>query len=36
VLAKAESCLLPKVRQRAEQILASFQTAGDGHEVKVQ
>jgi guanylate kinase len=37
VLAAAESSLLPNVRQRAEQILASFaQPAGAGNEVKVQ
>ena len=36
VLAAAEQCLLPSTRQRAEQILASFETAGRGHEEKVQ
>ncbi len=35
VLAAAEQSLLPNVRPRAEQILASFETAGHGHEVKV-
>lgn len=35
VLAAAETCLLPNTRQRAEQILASFETAGHGNEVKV-
>ncbi len=35
VLAVAEQSLLPNTRRRAEQILASFQTAGHGHEVKV-
>ena len=36
VLAAAERSLLPNVRARAEQILASFRTAGNGHEVKIQ
>jgi len=38
VLAAAESCLLPNVRQRAEQILASFALAAGGwkNEVRVQ
>lgn len=38
VLAAAESCLLPNVRQRAEQILASFALPAGGwkNEVKVQ
>ncbi len=36
VLAAAQQCSLPNTRRRAEQILASFQTAGHGHEVKVQ
>lgn len=36
VLAAAERALLPNTRQRAEQILASFEKAGHGHEVKVQ
>jgi len=35
VLAAAENSLLPNVRPRAEQILASFEKAGHGHEVKV-
>jgi guanylate kinase len=35
VLAAAEKSLLPNVRPRAEQILASFETAGHDHEVKV-
>ena len=36
VLAAAEQCLLPNTGQRAEQILASFATAGRGQEEKVQ
>ena len=35
VLVAAENSLLPNVRPRAEQILASFEKAGHGHEVKV-
>ena len=35
VLAAAENSLLPNVRPRAEQILASFDRPGHGHEVKV-
>ena len=35
VLAAAESALLPNARRRAEQILASFERPGRGHEVKV-
>ncbi len=36
VFATAQQCLLQNTSQRAEQILASFETAGHGHEVKVQ
>ncbi len=35
MLAAAEQASLPNTRERAEQILASFETAGHGHEVKV-